>query len=53
MVGELVDSGELTVSVLHSDARWFGVTYQEDKPAVQEELRRLHAAGVYPPSLRV
>jgi len=48
LVGELIDRGEMTVSVLRSGARWFGVTYKEDKPAVQEELRRLHDAGVYP-----
>lgn len=52
LVGELIDKGELSVSVLHSDARWFGVTYKEDKPAVQAELAKLHAAGVYPASLR-
>ena len=52
LVGELIDQGELSVSVLHSDARWFGVTYKEDKPAVQEELRKLHEAGIYPKSLR-
>lgn len=52
MIGELIDRGELKVSVLHSSARWFGVTYREDKPAVQEELRKLHEAGVYPKSLR-
>ena len=52
MVGELIDSGELSVSVLHSGAHWFGVTYKEDKPAVQSELKKLHDAGVYPKSLR-
>ncbi len=52
LVGELVDSGEMTVSVLHSNAQWFGVTYKEDKPAVQAELKKLHDAGVYPASLR-
>ena len=52
LVGELVDSGEMSVSVLHSNARWFGVTYKEDKPSVQAELKKLHDAGVYPPSLR-
>ena len=51
MIGELIDRGELEVSVLHSGARWFGMTYREDKPAVQEELRRLHASGVYPQRL--
>ena len=52
LVGELVESGELNVTVLRSDARWFGVTYQEDKPSVRAELKKLHDAGVYPPSLR-
>ena len=51
LVGELIDSGEMTVSVLHSNARWFGVTYKEDKPAVQAELRQLHDTGVYPRTL--
>ncbi len=52
MVGELIDKGELEVSVLHCDAKWFGVTYKEDKPAVQAELKKLHDTGVYPQSLR-
>ena len=52
MVGELMAKGELAVSVLHSDARWFGVTYREDKPTVQAELVKLHESGVYPKSLR-
>ncbi|MBE6910809.1 MAG: hypothetical protein E7474_14745 [Ruminococcaceae bacterium] len=52
LVGELIDRGELDVSVLHSGARWFGVTYKEDKPAVQSELKKLHDSGVYPASLR-
>ena len=51
LVGELIDKNELTVSVLHSNARWFGVTYKEDKPAVQSELKKLHDAGVYPKTL--
>lgn len=51
LVGELIESGELTVSVLHSNARWFGVTYKEDKPAVQSELKKLHDTGVYPKTL--
>jgi len=52
MVGELVDEGRLTVSVLHSADRWFGMTYHEDRQNVADELKRLHDAGVYPPSLR-
>ena len=52
MVGELIERGELDVTVLHSSARWFGVTYKEDKPAVQMELTRLHDSGTYPKSLK-
>ena len=43
--------GELTVPMLTTDAVWFGVTYKEDKPFVQAELRKLHESGVYPASL--
>ncbi|MBO4915517.1 MAG: hypothetical protein J5449_09960 [Oscillospiraceae bacterium] len=52
LVGELIEKNELEVSVLHSNARWFGVTYKEDKPKVQAELKKLHDEGVYPKSLR-
>ena len=51
MVGELIEKGELRVSMLHSDAKWFGMTYHEDKDAVAAALRALHDAGVYPPTL--
>ena len=51
MVGELIEKGMLRVSVLHSDAKWFGMTYHEDKDAVAAALRALHDAGVYPPTL--
>ena len=52
LVGQLIDRGELTVSVLRSSARWFGMTYHEDREMVQRELQKLHDAGVYPKSLR-
>ena len=51
LVGELIDRGELKVSVLRSEARWFGMTYQEDRAMVAEELKKLHEAGVYPETL--
>ena len=41
----------LKVEVLSTHAVWFGVTYQEDKPLVQEALRKLHESGAYPPTL--
>ena len=52
LVGDLIERGELRVSVLHSDAKWFGMTYHEDKEMVAAALRALHEAGVYPPTLR-
>ena len=50
-VDALMHEGELTVPMLTTDAVWFGVTYKEDKPFVQAELRKLHESGVYPASL--
>lgn len=51
MVGHELEAGRLRVTVLHSADRWFGMTYQEDRQTVAEELKKLHEAGVYPPSL--
>ena len=51
MVDDFLHRGELTVEVLRSEERWFGVTYREDKPIVQADLRELHEKGVYPPAL--
>ena len=52
MVGDLLKKGRLSVSVLHSADRWFGMTYHEDRQAVARELARLHENGTYPPTLR-
>ena len=51
LVDERIHAGDLRVDVLHTDARWFGMTYQEDHALVQAEIARLHESGVYPPSL--
>lgn len=51
MVDELMSKKELAVHVLSTDATWFGITYPQDKPYVQEELKKLHDKGVYPASL--
>ena len=52
MVGEELKAGRMTVSVLSSRDKWFGMTYHEDRALVAEDLQKLHEAGVYPPSLR-
>ena len=51
MVGEMIDRGKMSVSVLHSKDRWFGMTYQEDRAIVTSELKKLHDSGVYPKKL--
>ncbi len=50
-VNELVAKGEVRVKVLHTPASWFGITFKEDKPQVVESIRKLVAAGAYPPKL--
>ena len=52
MVGEELKAGRMTVSVLNSRDKWFGMTYHEDRALVAEDLQKLHEAGVYPSSLR-
>ena len=52
LVGHLLEQGRLTVSVLESKDRWFGMTYHEDRARVSQELLKLHEAGVYPAELR-
>jgi UTP-glucose-1-phosphate uridylyltransferase len=51
VVGELVDEGTATVKMLHSTDPWFGVTYQEDKPIVVQNIQQLIASGRYPKNL--
>jgi NDP-sugar pyrophosphorylase family protein len=47
----LIQSGEGRLKVFRNASEWFGVTYPEDKPTVQESLARLHADGKYPRQL--
>ncbi|MEG0268881.1 MAG: sugar phosphate nucleotidyltransferase [Clostridia bacterium] len=51
LVDQLMHEDGLKVDVLSTDAVWFGVTYQEDKPYVQEELLKMHKQGIYPQKL--
>ena len=47
-VGELLVKYGLKVKMLESTSKWFGVTYQEDKPLVVENLQAYKDAGLYP-----
>ena len=44
-------AGKCTVKTYVSDAKWFGVTYGEDKPVVVKGIREMINAGVYPDGL--
>jgi len=37
--------------VLKTGARWYGVTYKEDRPSVEAHIRRVIADGLYPEDL--
>ncbi|MGJ5641257.1 nucleotidyltransferase family protein [Formosa sp. S-31] len=51
VVNEILHSGIATVKVLQSDAKWFGVTYKEDKIPAQAVITKLKAEEVYPKNL--
>lgn len=50
-VNDLIAAGRATAQVLKTDARWFGVTYREDKPVVSAALAEMTARGEYPKDL--
>lgn len=47
LIGGLLRKGELTVKVLETEDKWFGVTYKEDKPAVMDSFKDLIDRGIY------
>lgn len=47
-VGDLVREGKITVKMLSSKDKWFGVTYKEDKPDVVAKIAEKKASGEYP-----
>jgi len=48
VVDKLIKNGTSTFKVLDCDAKWFGVTYKEDRPFVVEKFANLTKQGVYP-----
>ena len=46
-IGQLLQKKQVSVQVLETGEKWFGVTYREDKPAVVESFRQLIQQGVY------
>jgi hypothetical protein len=51
VVNHCIVNKTATMEVLKSDARWFGVTYKQDKEYVTSEIQKLKDTGVYPVNL--
>jgi len=47
IVNELIKKGTVKMAVLPTDAVWYGVTYQEDRPTVVTALQALTDEGKY------
>ena len=50
-VMEMISGKECDVRLLTTDAKWYGVTYHEDKQFVVDEIRKLIEKGEYPDNL--
>ena len=51
VVNHLIQSQKEQVAVLSTKAKWFGVTYKEDKPSVMAAINFLINLGQYPKNL--
>ena len=47
-IGKMINASKCDVKVLTTSAKWFGVTYADDKPDVIAKLHALIDAGEYP-----
>ena len=50
-IGKMIKADVCDVTVLETTAKWFGVTYAEDKPATIARIKELIACGEYPDGL--
>lgn len=51
IIDTMLHNREISVQVLSTEERWFGMTYREDLPLVQAAFSELAAQNVYPPNL--
>lgn len=51
VVSNLLAEKKASVSVLTSEDKWYGVTYKEDKPVVENAIRNFKKSGLYPEKL--
>jgi putative transposon-encoded protein len=51
VVNGMLEKGTASVEVLPCPSRWYGVTYQADKPMVKQAMAKLTEDGLYPTPL--
>ncbi len=51
MTDYFIKSGKGVVEVIPTSSKWFGVTYKEDAPIVEREVKHLVEKGEYPQNL--
>ena len=51
VVSSLLHEDRAAVAVLTTADKWYGVTYKEDKPVVENAIRSFKKSGLYPEKL--
>ena len=51
VVSQLLEEKKARVRLLSSADKWYGVTYKEDKPVVEDAISSFKQSGVYPEKL--
>ncbi len=50
-VTQMLNDGLCDIKLLRTNAKWYGVTYPEDKPRVVSEIEKMISSGEYPDGL--
>lgn len=51
VVNQLIDENKVKVNVLNTSAKWYGITYREDKESFVKEIEKMINRGDYPNNL--
>ena len=51
VVDELLKEGKISVKVMDTTEKWYGVTYKEDKQLVVDAIKKKIVDGIYPEKL--
>jgi len=53
VVGELLTEGKISMEILPTTDKWYGVTYADDMPGVRSAIAQLIQSGAYPERIGV